>query len=104
MSTTKLAEQTPEEQDIDRYESLLVLFGNFGGVDDARAQADEDSALIPEDEFADHARELAEDIAAISDSDRWPLTCIDWEQAARELQHDYSCIEWDGTTYFFRGA
>jgi hypothetical protein len=98
----ELCEQSAEEQDVDRYESLLALFGNFGGVEEARGQAEDDSALIPEDDFEGYARQLAEDIGAISDSNAWPLTCIDWEQAASDLSMDYMAIVWEGTTYFVR--
>ena len=58
--------------------------------------------LIPEREFVDHAQQLAEDIGAVEDFSRWPVSCIDWEQAARELQTDYTSVEYEGTTYFYR--
>lgn len=59
--------------------------------------------LIPEDDFEDYARELAEDLhgRAIRDA-QWPFTCIDWSQAAEELRMDYSEIEYQGTTYLYR--
>lgn len=44
------------------------------------------------------AEDMAENTGAIPDGMTWPLTCIDWEQAARELMHDYTEI--DG--YYFR--
>lgn len=59
------------------------------------------STLVSDDAFADHARQLAEDMGA--EIDEWPYTCIDWEQAANELQADYSSAEFDGTTYWFQG-
>lgn len=52
--------------------------------------------------FQDYAQELAEDIGAINSDAVWPHTCIDWEQAARELKMDYSGIEFDGVTYWVR--
>jgi antirestriction protein len=61
-----------------------------------------DSTLIPENGFEDYARELAEDIGAISSDTGWPATCIDWERAARELQMDYTSVEYDGDTYYYR--
>ena len=32
----------------------------------------------------------------------WPYSCIDWEQAAEELQQDYMSVEFDGVTYWMR--
>jgi antirestriction protein len=57
--------------------------------------------FIAEDYFEDYARELAEDIGAIPDDASWPVTCIDWEQAARELKMDYTSAELNGTTYHY---
>ena len=60
-------------------------------------------AMIPEDDFEDYARELAEDIhrKAIRDAS-WPFTCINWSDAADELRQDYSEIEYQGSTYLVR--
>lgn len=58
--------------------------------------------LIRESYFEDYARELAEDIGAIPDYMKWPCNCIDWEQASRELQIDYTVLDFDGVTYFIR--
>ena len=52
--------------------------------------------------FETYARDLAEDIGAIPDDVKWPCNCIDWEKAARELQIDYSLVEIDGDTYWYR--
>jgi len=58
--------------------------------------------LIRDSHFKDYAMELADDIGAIDSNTSWPLTCIDWDQAARELQYDYSSVEFDGVTYWCR--
>lgn len=60
------------------------------------------ATLIRDSYFETYAQELAEDIGAINHDAQWPNTCIDWEQAARELQQDYTAIEWDGVTYWVR--
>lgn len=59
--------------------------------------------LIPEDDFEDYARDLAEDIHgdAIRDA-QWPFSCIDWGDAADSLRMDYSSVEYEGTTYLYR--
>ena len=52
--------------------------------------------------FKDYAQELAEDCGMIHNGLAWPLTCIDWDQAARELRMDYTSVEFDGVTYWVR--
>jgi len=58
--------------------------------------------LIRDSYFTEYAQELAEDIGAIADDAKWPCTCIDWEQAARELQMDYTAVDFAGVTYWIR--
>lgn len=60
------------------------------------------AALIRDSYFKTYAQELADDIGALKDTDSWPMRCIDWEQAARELQQDYTSVEFDGVTYWVR--
>ena len=59
--------------------------------------------LIRDSYFKTYAEELASDIGAINANATWPNNCIDWERAARELQQDYTSIEFDGVTYWARG-
>ena len=59
-------------------------------------------ALIRASYFQDYAQEFADDCGLIDNKATWPYTCIDWEQAARELKMDYTPIEFDGVTYFCR--
>lgn len=59
-------------------------------------------SLIRDSYFKDYAQEFAEDIGAISSDASWPLACIDWDQAASELQIDYTSVEFDGVTYWYR--
>ena len=56
--------------------------------------------LMHEDYFETYARQLAEDIGAISGEEKWPLTCIDWKEAAEELQQDYTSLDFGGETYY----
>lgn len=58
--------------------------------------------LIRDSYFVEYAQELAEDIGAINSDLDWPYSCIDWEKAARELRADYSSVEFDGVTYWYR--
>lgn len=62
--------------------------------------------LIRESYFETHARELASEcgpsreVAAVLEN--WPYRCIDWKQAAEELQMDYTSVDFDGVTYYVR--
>lgn len=58
--------------------------------------------LIRDSYFKTYAQDLADDIGAINPSAGWPCNCIDWDQAARELQMDYTSVEFDGVTYWVR--
>ena len=58
--------------------------------------------LIRDSYFENYAEELANDIGAINAEATWPNNCIDWERAARELQMDYTSVEFDGVTYWLR--
>lgn len=58
---------------------------------------------IRESYFKEYAMELADDIGAIKPGEHsWPYTCIDWDQAARELRMDYTGVDFDGVTYYVR--
>jgi hypothetical protein len=59
-------------------------------------------ALIRDSYFQTYAQELAEDIGAINREASWPNTCIDWEEAAEQLQQDYTSVDFDGVTYWIR--
>ena len=59
-------------------------------------------ALIRDSYFKTYAQELAEEIGAINCSAAWPHTCIDWDQAARELQMDYTGVAFGSVTYWVR--
>lgn len=58
--------------------------------------------LVRDSYFEDFAQEEADSLGLISSEVKWPYTCIDWEQAARELQQDYSSVEYEGVTYWYR--
>ncbi len=58
--------------------------------------------LIRDSYFESYAQELADDIGAIDRNAHWPLNCIDWTEAARQLQDDYFTVDFDGVTYWIR--
>lgn len=48
----------------------------------------------------DFAQDLAEDIGALPHDYQWPTSCIDWEQATRELFYDYTAVDAPGGGVF----
>lgn len=58
--------------------------------------------FIPDAEFEDYARELAEDIGAIPSDYSWPASHIDWTAAADALRQDYTSYTFDGIDYLAR--
>ena len=73
--------------------------------DEASQYADDwehGEVLIRDSYFKDYAQELAEECDMIPADAKWPLTCIDWDQAARELRMDYTSVDFDGVTYWIR--
>ena len=58
------------------------------------------------DDFENYARELADDIGAISDevANGWPTRHIDWAAAADDLANDYSEVTFDGVDYYTQEA
>jgi antirestriction protein len=90
-----------KETNPDTFEAWKIALWEDAGyaIDDV---AENEPTMIPVDDFADYAQELAEDIGAIDGDAKWPVYCIDWERAARELKMDYASVRVNGTTYYFR--
>lgn len=61
-------------------------------------RAEDGIALIPDDEFEDYARELAEDLGLVT-ARGWPSTCIDWVWVADDLKVDYTSVTFRGVVY-----
>lgn len=91
-----------ETEELATLESVLDDLKGYGGME----QWEGDwypLTLVRRGYFEDFAREEAESCGLISGSEGWPLNCIDWKQAARELEQDYSEVDFDGTEYLYRG-
>jgi len=60
--------------------------------------------LIRDSYFKEHAMELAHDVGDVTQDQlsRWPFTCIDWDEAAKELKMDYFSVDFDGIDYWIR--
>ena len=102
----------PEDLPEDKLEAFREWEADYGEeLDNLRKLAEQceespdwpyGETLIRDSYFQDFAEELADDIGAIDRNANWPLTCIDWEQAARELQSDYFSVDFAGVTYWIR--
>lgn len=82
-------------------ESLLSDLEGNGGDEEWRGSW-YPIGLVRDSYFKDFAQQEAEDLDLIKSDARWPYTCIDWDQAADELKSDYSTVEFDGVTYWYR--
>jgi len=58
------------------------------------------ATLIAEDSFEDYARDYFESMGD-DKAQGWPYNCIDWEKAAHELSHDFSCIDIFGHSFYY---
>ena len=93
--------ETDNAEELAELESLLDDLNGMGG--DEQWEGDwYPVTLIRGSYFQDYAQELAEECGMIDTNAKWPMTCIDWEQATRELKYDYSSVEVNGVTYWTR--
>ena len=98
----EFSEVDPDEQE-EAAGLKLVLAQLAGKGGDERWEGDwYPLTLIRDSYFKEYAMEYAEDIGAVPTEYTWPVSCIDWDQAARELQVDYSTVEIDGIDYWYR--
>ena len=61
--------------------------------------------MIPEEEFVEYTKDLIEQCYEMPkdfDSNAWPWRHmkLDYEAAAKELEEDYTPVEFEGTTYY----
>ena len=88
--------------DWDASENAEELRALQGLADEGICSWNDGATLIRDSYFQEFAEGFAEDIGAIDKNVGWPLTCIDWEKAAEELQQDYSSVDYDGVDYWYR--
>ena len=93
-------EDYDELDDTDRAEldELLALREEVDGYGEWRHGV----LLIDDQDFVEYAQEFAEEIGAVPSDLGWPCIFIDWERAADDLRVDYTSVEYDGRTYWFR--
>ena len=88
------------ESEAEEYKVLKELIDDINSIGGDSAK--DGVTLIRDSYFKSYAQEFADDIGAVNRESGWPNSCIDWDQAADELQTDYTSIEWDGVTYWGR--
>jgi len=62
----------------------------------------EDLEFIPDRQFQDYTYELGMQFIPRGIQERWPVSCIDWDRAAKELQTEFSAVEFRGETYWYQ--
>lgn len=89
--------------DIEEYKEIKVILDELKGCGgDEQFRGDwYPITLISESYFTDYCQELVQDIGDLP-RDIPSYLAIDWEETADNLKVDYSEIDIDGTTYYFR--
>lgn len=94
-------------QDFSVLEDLMPAYANsHNDIEVFEAAKDADIQFIDVDEAyngqhdsdEDFAQDMADQLGAVDKNATWPMTCIDWEQAASELMYDYS----EANGHYFR--
>jgi hypothetical protein len=89
-----------EQEELQTIEALLESLKGCGG-DEQWEGAWYPATLIRDDYFVTYARELVSDIGDIP-RDIPSYIEIDWEATAKNIRMDYSSVEIDGVTYWYR--
>lgn len=89
------AEEMAEENSLTVEQNQAYI--NIVGEEYATAEDAEEAYQGHYESDEDFAQEIADQLGSVDKNLVWPQTCIDWEQAAEELMHDYSE---DGGYYF----
>jgi len=92
----ELENDIDENTDDEELETLLAFRDDVGSSEWGYG-----ITFIADSYFEDYARDYADDMDILSNVGGWPFTCINWEQAAADLQMNYSAVELDGYTYWF---
>jgi hypothetical protein len=84
------------EADIDLDLDIILSYADNTSIDDLSNIEEAYAGQYNSDE--DFAEDMADQLGYINNDVSWPYTCIDWEQAARELMYDY----FESNGYYFR--
>ena len=91
------------DTNVDEAEELTTLNAVVEEMEGyAGDKASDGISLIRDSYFKEYAQEFADDTGVIHRNATWPTDCIDWDQAARELQMHYTNLEFEHVTYWYR--
>lgn len=96
------ADQTNDDVDATELEELASLLRLQEECADYVEDWTYGATLVRDSYFKAYAEELADELGTVPADVSWPLTCIDWDQAASELQYDYTAVDFDGIKYWVR--
>lgn len=82
--------------DADELKNLIELKDQFG------REWNDGITLVREKDFVEFAEDEADQLGLVEDTNAWPYCCIDWQKAADRLMMDYSSVDYDGETYYYR--
>lgn len=99
--TAALAEELTA-WDEENGEELAVLLALEEEAEGYAADWKYGEALIRDSHFREYAQQLAEDNGEVRDDATWPHNCIDWDEAARQLQQDYTEVDFGGVAYWVK--
>jgi hypothetical protein len=89
-----------ETKELAKLRSILAELVGYGGDEQWRGDW-YPGTLISERAFEDHVREMLEDCGTIPKDLPW-FVAIDWETTAQHVQGDYTPVQIDGITYWYR--
>jgi len=106
-SNEQLAETAHTDKQVEDYEDTKEFLAALIGIRDEvnSSEWDYGLTLIADSHFEDYCKELADDLGYLGSrqEEHNPLLdCIDWEQWADMCRQDYSSVEIDGTTFYYR--
>jgi hypothetical protein len=58
-------------------------------------------SFIPEDEWEEHARQLAIDCDFLPNKKSPLINYIDWDRWSEDMKNDYETVDFEGVTYYY---
>lgn len=82
--------------------AVLVSEGLVNDTDDLPIFCENAGVAVSDYQWVDYVKSIAYETDAFRRGDDWPLCCVDWEWAARELANDYASFDVGGVVYYIR--